>query len=266
VTGDARLVANLVQSPKSSNNIRLPQADNQVHVFGEAEITVSIYREPSNCQIVNSRFIQRPHDLLEARYFHCVRDSNLSGSGWEIKSLPCGRPTFRLCSSPPSHDCPLLHWLLSSPSSDMDLLPDFLKPLEYLTRPFPHEAARAAVVRRDESTPHLLHALEWADQHPDEANDARPPYMLHIFALFVLAQFREQRAYAPIVQMFRNPKFEELTGAAWMHPPSSKSPSMTETTGSKSGPVVFDFRMSRAREGSAEFLSAYCGILQCDGY
>ena len=95
---------------------------------------------------------------------------------------------------------------------DMDSLPDFLKPLEYLTRPFPCEAAKTAVARRDESTPRLLRALEWAEQHPDEANDARPPYMLHLFALFMLAQFRESRAYAPIVQMFRNPKFEELTG------------------------------------------------------
>ena len=32
------------------------------------------------------------------------------------------------------------------------------------------------------------------------------------------------------------------------------------------GQVVFDFRMSRAREGQAEFLGAYGGILQCDGY
>ena len=32
------------------------------------------------------------------------------------------------------------------------------------------------------------------------------------------------------------------------------------------GPVVFDFRMSRAREGPAEFLGDYGGILQCDGY
>ena len=32
------------------------------------------------------------------------------------------------------------------------------------------------------------------------------------------------------------------------------------------GPVVFDFRMSRAREGPAEFLRDYGGVLQCDGY
>jgi transposase len=32
------------------------------------------------------------------------------------------------------------------------------------------------------------------------------------------------------------------------------------------GPVVFDFQMSRSREGPARFLQNYGGILQCDGY
>lgn len=32
------------------------------------------------------------------------------------------------------------------------------------------------------------------------------------------------------------------------------------------GPVVFDFQMSRSREGPARFLKNYSGILQCDGY
>ena len=32
------------------------------------------------------------------------------------------------------------------------------------------------------------------------------------------------------------------------------------------GPVVFDFQMSRSREGPARFLKNYGGILQCDGY
>jgi hypothetical protein len=33
----------------------------------------------------------------------------------------------------------------------------------------------------------------------------RQDYMLHLFALFLLAQFREKRAYAPIVKMFSGP-------------------------------------------------------------
>ncbi len=32
------------------------------------------------------------------------------------------------------------------------------------------------------------------------------------------------------------------------------------------GPIVFDFQMSRGREGPKQFLQNYCGILQSDGY
>jgi transposase len=32
------------------------------------------------------------------------------------------------------------------------------------------------------------------------------------------------------------------------------------------GPVIFDFQMSRARQGPKKFLANYCGILQSDGY
>jgi len=32
------------------------------------------------------------------------------------------------------------------------------------------------------------------------------------------------------------------------------------------GPVVFDFQMSRGRDGPAKFLRDYTGVLQCDGY
>lgn len=32
------------------------------------------------------------------------------------------------------------------------------------------------------------------------------------------------------------------------------------------GPVIFDFKMSRGREGPKEFLRGFTGVLQCDGY
>lgn len=35
---------------------------------------------------------------------------------------------------------------------------------------------------------------------------------------------------------------------------------------SPGGPVVFQFEMSRGREGPARFLKNFCGVLQCDGY
>jgi hypothetical protein len=93
----------------------------------------------------------------------------------------------------------------------MNSLPEWLQPLEFLTRPFPAEAMAAAIERREESTPHLLRALEWAEQNSEDANYAEPPYMLHIFALFILAEFRETRAYPLIVRLFRHPEHEELT-------------------------------------------------------
>ncbi|MEO8350229.1 MAG: DUF1186 domain-containing protein [Chthoniobacteraceae bacterium] len=92
----------------------------------------------------------------------------------------------------------------------MNSLPDFLQPLETLIRPFPHEAIIAAIDHREESIPHLLHALEWADQNTDEANHGEPPYMLHLFALFLLAQFRETRSYPLVVSMARNAQVEDL--------------------------------------------------------
>jgi hypothetical protein len=94
----------------------------------------------------------------------------------------------------------------------MNPLPEYLAPLVYLTRPFPQKAVEAAIAHREECTPHLLHALEWADENPAEANDANRPYMLHLFALYLLAQFREKRAYPLIVRLFRNEAYEELTG------------------------------------------------------
>lgn len=94
----------------------------------------------------------------------------------------------------------------------MNGLPDDLKPLERLQQSFPRAAVEAAIARREESTPHLLRALEWTAAHPEEANKIEPPWMLHLFAMFLLAQFRETSAYAPVVRLFRHPLQEALTG------------------------------------------------------
>ncbi len=82
-----------------------------------------------------------------------------------------------------------------------------------MTRPFPQEAVKAAIERREESAPYLLGALEWVVQKPEAADDAGPEYMAHIFALYLLAQFRETRGF-PLVsaQLFRLRQYESLTG------------------------------------------------------
>ena len=93
----------------------------------------------------------------------------------------------------------------------MNPLPDFLQPLEFETGTFPYEAMTEAIARREESTPHLLSAIAWAHEHPDAANDTESLYLLHIYAMFLLAQFREPRALPLVVRMFRSPRYEELT-------------------------------------------------------
>jgi hypothetical protein len=94
----------------------------------------------------------------------------------------------------------------------MPTVPEFLQPLQSVTRPFPREALEAAIERREESIPHLLQVLVWVVRNPEEANDAKPVYMLHLFALYLLAQFRETRAFPWILQLFRLPLYETLTG------------------------------------------------------
>jgi len=92
----------------------------------------------------------------------------------------------------------------------METLPDFLKPLATLNGPFPREAVAAAIERREESVPHLLAALERAGAHPEKliGDDA----MLHEYALYLLAQFRETRGYPFAVAIARHPLVEDLLG------------------------------------------------------
>ena len=83
-------------------------------------------------------------------------------------------------------------------------IPEILKALEPYTGHFPMEAMKAAIEQREAITPELLRVLEAVAE--DAAGFAkRQDYMLHLFALFLLAQFREKRAYAPIVKMFSAP-------------------------------------------------------------
>jgi len=68
---------------------------------------------------------------------------------------------------------------------------------------FPRNALRQAVEKKDEITPHLLKALERAAEAPEdvleEGNDS------YIYAMFLLAKFREKRAYPLIVKLASNP-------------------------------------------------------------
>jgi hypothetical protein len=68
---------------------------------------------------------------------------------------------------------------------------------------FPRNALRQAVEKKDEITPHLLKALERAADAPEVVLEAGNDS--YIYAMFLLAKFREKRAYPLIVKLASNP-------------------------------------------------------------
>ena len=73
--------------------------------------------------------------------------------------------------------------------------------LKYNDGTFPRSALKQAIAQQETITPYLLEVLEQAKRDPEAILD-EPAYMLHIYALYLLAQFRETRAYPLIIQLF----------------------------------------------------------------
>src|SRR6266849_5108738 len=65
---------------------------------------------------------------------------------------------------------------------------------------FARAAVEAAVARREEVAPELLRILEDTVDRAAQL-DAEGDYMAHLYAMFLLAQFRETRAYPLVVRL-----------------------------------------------------------------
>jgi len=72
------------------------------------------------------------------------------------------------------------------------------------TGDLPRDALAKAVALREQVTPRLLKFLESQGEHADEMR-GKDELMLHIYAMYLLAQFKEQRAYPVIVNFFSQP-------------------------------------------------------------
>lgn len=83
-------------------------------------------------------------------------------------------------------------------------IPEILKELEPYTGRFPMTPMRAAIEQREAVTPELLRVVEAVAANPEQ-HARREGHMLHVFALYLLAQFREKRAYPSVVKMFSAP-------------------------------------------------------------
>ncbi|MEG0036535.1 MAG: DUF1186 domain-containing protein [Victivallaceae bacterium] len=76
-----------------------------------------------------------------------------------------------------------------------------LEDLAYDVGSLPREAIEAAVAKRDIISPYLLSILEEAiDRIPEIIEDES--YQGHLYAMYLLAQFREIRAFPLIMQLF----------------------------------------------------------------
>ena len=83
-------------------------------------------------------------------------------------------------------------------------IPEILKELEPYTSKFPMRAMRAAIEQQEAITPELLRVVEAVAENPREYANRRD-YQVPFFAIFLLAQFREKRAYPAIVKMMSAP-------------------------------------------------------------
>ena len=81
---------------------------------------------------------------------------------------------------------------------------EILRRLEFNDGTFPRSALEDAIIHRDSIIPKLLEIIERASQKAEELVE-KENYMAHIYAIFLLAQFREKRAYPLIVDFFSIP-------------------------------------------------------------
>jgi Protein of unknown function (DUF1186)/SEC-C motif len=90
---------------------------------------------------------------------------------------------------------------------------EILHEFERATGKFARAAVEAAVARREEVTPDLLRILEDTVDRAAQL-DAEGDYMAHLYAMFLLAQFRETRAYPLVVRFASLPgdRLDSLCG------------------------------------------------------
>ena len=83
-------------------------------------------------------------------------------------------------------------------------IPEILEELRPYTGKFPRQAMLAAIEQQEAITPELLREFE---QIADNAREyaRQENFMLHTFAVYLLAQFGEKRAFQPLVKMVSLP-------------------------------------------------------------
>src|SRR5690554_2923308 len=84
---------------------------------------------------------------------------------------------------------------------------DILKELEYNKGYFPEKVLKEAIKRKEEIIPELLKVLENLNDNFEEMAK-KNYYFIHIYAMYLLAQFREERAFPIIIEIIKGPHEE----------------------------------------------------------
>ncbi|KAI4452998.1 mevalonate kinase/galactokinase [Holotrichia oblita] len=71
---------------------------------------------------------------------------------------------------------------------------------------FPRETIREAQKIAADITPELLESLDYAVQNASELYDEESDYFLHTYAMFLLAEFREKKAFTKLIAFLRLPE------------------------------------------------------------
>ena len=97
--------------------------------------------------------------------------------------------------------------------SGVKSMEEILKKLRYFNKDFPREALIDAVNMKEEITETLLEELDEIIVSPEIATENQD-YMLHVYSIYLLAQFREKRAFKRIVDLisFKPDEVESLLG------------------------------------------------------
>jgi hypothetical protein len=84
----------------------------------------------------------------------------------------------------------------------------------FFTKPYPEEAIDFADAHRAEVAPFLVESIARVAENPALGND--PDYVLHLYAMHLLATWRETTAYAPLVHLGHHPEavVDQLLGDA----------------------------------------------------
>jgi hypothetical protein len=111
---------------------------------------------------------------------------------------------------------------------------EILHQFERATGKFARAAVEAAVAQCEEITPELLRILEdTVDRAAQLAGEG--DYMAHLYAMFLLSQFRETRAYPLVV------RFASLPGDQWVRGATLSSLATLVATGQKSRDEIVNY-------------------------